>query len=81
MARKSARLLGQEIGMNAKEVNKLLETIGLIKRGRAVTQTGSPTWELTELGKAFGEPSKHPYSSGHIWDDEVIGLIKKFLSR
>ena len=77
MARKSARLLGQKIGKNAHEVNLMLEQMGFISKSRYVTRSGSPTWDITELGKLHGEESKHPYSSGFIWDDDVADIIKK----
>lgn len=80
MARISARLIGQKIGKSAKEVNKILETMGYIKKSRYVTQSGTPIWELTEIGKMFGESSRHPYSKGHIWDPEVAEEIWIFLS-
>lgn len=77
MSRKSARILGESLGMTAKEVNKELEKLGYIEKSKAVTQTGSPTWDLTEEGKKHGEPSKHPYSSGAIWDDEVANKLRE----
>lgn len=76
MARISARLIGKEIGKNAREVNLMLEQIGFIKKGRGVTKQGSPTWDITELGRLHGEKSNHPYSTGHIWDREVIDILK-----
>ncbi len=78
MARKSARLIGNQIGKSAKEVNLMLEKIGFIKKGAAVTMQGNPTWELTELGKKHGEPSGHQYSYGFVWDDEVVSILKQF---
>ena len=76
MARKSARLIGYEIGKNAHEVNLLLEKLGFIVKSSAVTMSGSPTWDLTELGKLHGERSHHPYSWGFIWDDDVAEILK-----
>jgi len=75
MARKSARLLGKEIGLNAIQFNKELERIGYIEKDGLIDANGTPTWRLTEDGHCYGEPSKHPYSSGHIWDDEVVRKI------
>lgn len=77
MSRKSARILGQPLGMNPQEVNKGLEHLGYIEKSKYVTKSGSPTYDLTEEGKKHGEPSKHPYSHGAIWDDDVINDIKK----
>lgn len=76
MSRKSARLLGYELGMNAHEVNLALEELGYIEKSGYVTLKGTPTWDITEEGKLHGEPSHHPYSSGAIWDDDVIDDIK-----
>lgn len=77
MARRiSARLIGREIGKNPHEVNLMLEQIGFIKLGRAVTIKGSPTWDITDLGKLHGERSNNPYSHGYIWDREVIDILK-----
>ena len=76
MSRKSARILGQSLGLTAKEVNLELESLGYIEKSHYVTMTGSPTWDLTKKGKQFGEDSNHPYSNGAIWDDEVIDHIK-----
>lgn len=77
MARKSARLIGKEIGKNAHETNLLLERLGFIVKSKFVTMSGSPTWDITELGKLHGELSHHPHSSGHIWDPEVADILKK----
>lgn len=77
--RVSARLLGQVLGKSAREVNKLLEIIGYIKRGRAVTMSGSPTWDITEEGKKHGEISANPYSTGYIWDPEVADELEELL--
>ena len=77
MARISASLIGKEIGKNAREVNRMLEQIGFIKKGRGVTLKGSPTWDITELGRKYGQSSGHPYSSGYIWDRAVIGILKR----
>lgn len=74
MARKSARLLGAERGMNAHQVYLALEHLGLL------TQTRNSCWELTEEGKKYGEPSKHPYSLGYIWDDIVVDMIDDMLT-
>lgn len=73
----SARLIGLEIGKNAHEVNLMLERIGFIKLSKAVTIKGSPTWDITDLGRLHGERSNHPYSSGYIWDREVIDILKE----
>ncbi len=77
MARISARLIGKQIGKNAHEVNLMLEKIGFITKGKYVTKTGLPTWDITALGKLHGELSNHPYSHGHIWDQEVSAILKK----
>ena len=77
MARKSARLIGQQIGKNAREVNKMLEQIGFLKEGKGVALPGSKTWDLTELGKKHGDVSGHQYSHGHVWDDDVADILKK----
>ncbi len=76
MARKSARILGQSLGLSAKEVNSELESLGYIEKSHSVTTTGSSIWDLTEKGKEFGENSRHPHSNGAIWDDEVANHIK-----
>lgn len=54
----------------------MLEKIGFIRKSKYVTKSGSPTWELTDLGKLHGEPSHHPYSFGFIWDPEVADILK-----
>ena len=72
----SARLIGKEIGKTAHEVNLMLEQIGFIKKGRGVTIKGSPTWDITDLGRLHGGKSNHPYSVGHIWDREVIDILR-----
>jgi hypothetical protein len=77
MSRKSARILGKSLGMSAHEFNEALVNLGYIVKGRGVTMNGRPTWDLTEEGKKHGEPSKHPHSSGAIWDDDVIDDIMK----
>ena len=51
MSRKSARLLGYELGMNAHEVNLALEELGYIEKSGYVTLKGTPTWDITEEGK------------------------------
>ena len=77
MARISARLIGQKIGKSAHEVNLMLESIGFIKKSKYVTLSGSPTWDITDLGRLHGSQSNHPYSSGYVWDEEVIEILKK----
>ena len=77
MSRISARLIGREIGKNAKEVYLLLEKLGFIKKGSGRTMNGSPVWELTDLGRQHGEDSHNPYSLGFIWDSEVVDILKK----
>lgn len=76
MARISASPIGKEIGKNAREVNRMLEQIGFIKKGRGVTLKGSPTWDITELGRKYGQSSGHSHSSGYIWDKEVINILR-----
>ncbi len=77
MGRISARLIGRELGKNAHEVYLLLEQIGFIKKGRGKTMSGSPTWDITDLGRLHGEESNNPYSAGYIWDSEVVDILKK----
>lgn len=77
MARISARLIGQQIGKSAHEVNLMLEQIGFIAKSNYVTKNGSPLWAITELGKLHGGQSNNPYSNGHIWDQDVIEILKK----
>lgn len=77
MARKSARVLGEQLGLSAHTVNLLLEELGYIQRSKYRTLPGGPNWELTEEGKRHGESSKHPYSAGFIWDDDVLDDIEK----
>lgn len=81
MSRKSARILGQSLGMNAHEVNEALEHLGYIEKSKYVTMNGSPTWDLTEEGKKHGETSKNPYSNGAIWDDNVMDDVSKLTGR
>ncbi|MFI3214316.1 MAG: hypothetical protein R3Y24_13390 [Eubacteriales bacterium] len=76
MARKSAKILCQLLGLTAKEFNFELELLGYLKKSQYVTRTGSSKWDLTEKGKQFGEYSSHPYSYGAIWDEEVVDHIK-----
>lgn len=80
MARKSARILGQDLGLNAHQVNLALEHLGLIVKSRYVTHEGYSLWDLTEEGKKYGQPSKNPYASGHIWDDIVADMIREMFS-
>ena len=77
MSRKSARILGQSLGMNAHEVNESLEELGYLEKSKYVTKSGGSIWDLTEKGKNHGEQSKNPYSHGAIWDDEVVDHISK----
>lgn len=81
MARISARLIGEKLGKSAHEVNLMLEKMGFIVKSKYTTMSGSPTWDITELGKLHGELSHHPYSNGHIWDSEVIDLLKKVFKK
>lgn len=76
MSRISARLIGEKIGKNAHEVNLLLEQMGFIKKSPNVTIKGSPTWDITELGRLHGQESNHPFSSGYIWDEGVADIIR-----
>lgn len=77
MARRvSARLLGQTLGKTAHEVILLLVKKGYLTKGRAVTMSGSPTWDITEEGKKHGEVSANPYSAGYIWDPEVADELE-----
>lgn len=80
MARISARLLGQTFNLSARKVNKLLEQLGYLKRGRAVTLSGSPTWDITEEGRKHGELSANPHSTGYIWDPEVADDLAGLLA-
>ncbi len=50
--RKSARLLGQELRMNAREVNVLLKEQGYLEGGPGA-------YFLTEKGKQYGEDQDH----------------------
>ena len=77
MARISARLIGQQLGKNAREVNKMLEKIGFIVQDGVLYPSGSPNWQITDTGRLHGELSHNPYSNGHIWDQEVVDLLKK----
>ncbi|MDN4552981.1 hypothetical protein QYI97_01845 [Lacticaseibacillus paracasei] len=45
----SARMIGNKTGESPQQVNRRLEKHGLIKK------SNSGEWELTELGKQFGE--------------------------
>lgn len=45
----SATMIGNKTGESGQQVNKRLEKHGLIKKG------DSGEWELTELGKQYGE--------------------------
>lgn len=77
MARKSARILGEKIGLTAQTVYLLLQKLGYIQKSKYYGQPGGPNWDLTEKGRQHGEPSKHPYSAGFIWDDDVLDDIEK----
>ena len=75
MSRISARLIGQQIGRTAHEVNLMLEQIGFIKKSNLITLKGSQTWDITDLGRLHGGASRNPYSSGYIWDKEVVDIL------
>lgn len=81
MSRISARLIGEIVGKSAREVNKLLEAIGYLKKGRAVTMSGSPTWDITDEGREHGEVSSNPHSTGYIWDPDVADELKKHMEK
>ena len=76
MARKSARVLGKELGMGPHKVNLVLEKLGLLRKSKYVTQNGQVIWKITPKGAQFGEPSKN-YEHTAIWDEEVVDLIRK----
>ena len=75
----SARLLGQMIGVTAKEMNLKLRDAGLL--------TGGPgNWIVTELGKKFSEIAGWDNGYGgyaargytyYKWDEKVLDLIKR----
>jgi DNA-binding HxlR family transcriptional regulator len=77
MARKSARVLGKQVGLTARTVNLLLEKLGYLQKSKYYSTPAGPNWELTDEGRRHGEPSKHPYSAGFIWDDDVLDQIEK----
>ena len=77
MRRMSARVIGQQLGKNAREVNKMLEAIGFIVQDGILYPSGSPSWALTDVGRLHGEQSHNPRSNGHIWDQEVVEILKK----
>ncbi len=73
MAKKSARLLGYEVGLGPHDMNLALEEAGFLKKGHAVTRNGSPVWEITEKGKEYG--CQGSYSA--IWDECVLDKIRE----
>ena len=75
MSRKSARLLGYELGISSAEVYRRLEEAGLIEKAvYSFHSSISNGWQLTSKGEEYGEMSNnYPIP---IFDDEVIDLIK-----
>jgi hypothetical protein len=77
--KKSARILGQEFGKNAQEMNKLFNEYGYLE--------GKPgAWKVTEKGEQYAE--ERPRSNGHggwaarsweerVWDESVVDALKK----
>ncbi|MBQ3277835.1 MAG: hypothetical protein IJG94_01575 [Clostridia bacterium] len=75
--RKTARRLGQMVGLDAKEVNKKLAALGYL--------TGQPgCWSMTEEGKKHGEERFKDNGYGGyaarswsypVWDEEVARQI------
>lgn len=76
MARKSARLIGKDLGgFSSRKVNQMLFHAGFIKN---ISPEGhTPRWELTDLGKLHGEKSKNRDFDIPIWDDDVADILKK----
>lgn len=75
MARVSSRLIGKEIGRSGQEVDLLLEEIGFLSRKGSQRIPEDAKWEITELGRQHGKPSRYPFSSGCVWDPEVAVLL------
>lgn len=75
MPRKSARILGRELGISSSEVYRRLEQIGLIENLiYSFHGTVASGWKLTSKGEAYGEMSiNFPIP---IFDDDIIDLIK-----
>ena len=75
MSRKSARLLGHELGISSAEVYRRLEKAGLVEKAvYSFHRSISKGWQLTSKGEKYGEMSNnYPIP---IFDDEVIDLIK-----
>lgn len=75
MAMKSARLIGEMLGISASEVNRRLEQAGLIRKASyTVNYSTVDGWELTEEGEVYGKMSNN--FPAPIWDESVIGVIQ-----
>lgn len=75
MPRKSARLLGRELGISSSEVYRRLEQMGLIEKViYSFHGTVACGWQLTSKGKAYGEMSmNYPIP---VFDEDILDLIK-----
>lgn len=80
---KSARLIGEVLGLTAREVNVKLKEIGFLK--------GKPgNYDLTEEGQKHGRLSGdnngyggYAYKSwGYaVWDNEVVDILKSKMKK
>ena len=77
--KKSARVLGWELGKNAQEMNKLFNEYGYLE--------GKPgAWKVTEKGAPYAEEESHSTGYGGwaarswettLWDESVVDALKK----
>ena len=79
MPKVSAGIIGKELGLKTEEVNDLLIKIGLLRKCENATQVDSKKFELTAVGKRYGEWSDY-FGQIIIWDWEVVAILKEELS-
>lgn len=71
---KSARLIGETLGISSRQVNLLLSEAGLLD--------GEPgNWTLTTVGEKYGrwKEVSNGYGAYLIWDEDVIDILDQLL--
>lgn len=80
---KSAKQLGEILGLGAQTVNRTLKSMGFLdgEPGKySLTELGKTVGELREKTNGYGGYAKKDWSFT-MWDDSVIDKVKKFISR
>lgn len=71
---KSARLIGESLGISSRQVNLLLLEAGLLD--------GEPgNWDLTATGEKYGrwKETSNGYGAYLVWDEDVIDILDQLL--